>query len=76
MIVATGQQSANLSERISELERLRGTLDVASQRVSRLRRREFRVHRVIRQVYRFRFYDRIRTARLEACARRLLGYHP
>ncbi|GKB25804.1 hypothetical protein Tco_0865205 [Tanacetum coccineum] len=31
------------------------------QRVSRLRRREFRVHRVMRQVYRFRFYDRIRT---------------
>ncbi|GKE46554.1 hypothetical protein Tco_1477812, partial [Tanacetum coccineum] len=42
-IVATGQQSAVLSERISELERdnmrLRGTLDVASQRVSRLQRK-------------------------------------
>nr|GEV23389.1 putative reverse transcriptase domain-containing protein [Tanacetum cinerariifolium] len=40
MIVAKGQQSAVLSERISELERdnmrLRGTLDVASQRVTRL----------------------------------------
>ncbi|GJR58522.1 reverse transcriptase domain-containing protein [Tanacetum coccineum] len=44
MIVVTGQQSDVLSERISELEqdntRLRGTLDVASQRVSRLQRRE------------------------------------
>ncbi|GJX39297.1 hypothetical protein Tco_0252600 [Tanacetum coccineum] len=39
-IVAMGQQSVVLSERISKLERdntrLRGTLDVASQRVTRL----------------------------------------
>ncbi|GJU08722.1 putative reverse transcriptase domain-containing protein [Tanacetum coccineum] len=45
-IVATGQQSVVLSKRISELKqdnmRLRGTLDVASQRVSRLQRRELR----------------------------------
>nr|GEV68140.1 hypothetical protein [Tanacetum cinerariifolium] len=43
-IVATGQHCAVLLERISELEqdntRLRGTLDVASQRVSRLQRGE------------------------------------
>ncbi|GJS66090.1 hypothetical protein Tco_0680654 [Tanacetum coccineum] len=41
MIVATGQQSAVQSERISELERdntiLRGMLDVASQRIGRLK---------------------------------------
>ncbi|GKF21179.1 hypothetical protein Tco_0069817, partial [Tanacetum coccineum] len=43
-IVATGQQSVVLLERISELERvntrLRGTLDVASQKVTRLQRKE------------------------------------
>ncbi|GJR37871.1 hypothetical protein Tco_1213555 [Tanacetum coccineum] len=56
-IVATGQQSVVLSERTSELERdntrLRGTLDVASQRVSRLQQRELRVRREIRQIRRF-----------------------
>ncbi|GJZ96751.1 hypothetical protein Tco_0669085 [Tanacetum coccineum] len=47
-----GDLSVVLSERISELKRdntrLRGTLDVASQRVSRLQRRELRVRREIR----------------------------
>ncbi|GJT36818.1 hypothetical protein Tco_0936683 [Tanacetum coccineum] len=80
MIVVTGQQSDVLSERISELEqdntRLRGTLDVASQRVSRLQQRELRVHREMRQIQHFRFYDRMRIPRIEACARRHLGYHP
>ncbi|GJY08924.1 hypothetical protein Tco_0377109 [Tanacetum coccineum] len=79
-IVATGQQSAILSERISELERdntrLRGTLDVASQRVTRLQRRELRVQREMRQIRRLRFYDRVRIGRLEACARKHLGYRP
>ncbi|GKA05363.1 hypothetical protein Tco_0684483 [Tanacetum coccineum] len=79
-IVVTGQQSAVLSERISELERdnrrLRGTLDVASQRVTRLQHKELRVRREMRQIQRLRFYDRIRIARLEACARNHLGYHP
>ncbi|GJY01888.1 putative reverse transcriptase domain-containing protein [Tanacetum coccineum] len=53
-IVATGQQSVVLSERISKLERdntrLRGTSDVASQRVSRLQRMELRVRREMRQI--------------------------
>ncbi|GJW39973.1 hypothetical protein Tco_0065818 [Tanacetum coccineum] len=48
-IIATGQQSVVLSERISELEqdntRFRGTLDVASKRVTRLQRMELRVQR-------------------------------
>nr|GEV13655.1 hypothetical protein [Tanacetum cinerariifolium] len=54
MIVATGQQSVVRSERISELERdnmrLRGTLDVVSQRVSRLQQKELRVSREMRQI--------------------------
>ncbi|GKB04689.1 hypothetical protein Tco_0832884 [Tanacetum coccineum] len=56
-IVATGQQGVILSERISELERdnmrLKGTLDVASQRVTRLQRRELRIRREMRQIQRF-----------------------
>ncbi|GKB47084.1 hypothetical protein Tco_0897837 [Tanacetum coccineum] len=79
-IVATGQQSVVLLERISDLERvntrLRGTLDVASQKVTRLQRRELCVHSEMRQIRRFRFYDRMRIARLEDYARRHLGYHP
>nr|GFB23305.1 hypothetical protein [Tanacetum cinerariifolium] len=66
-------------ERIKELEwvnmRLRDMMDVASQRVTRSQFREFRVQRELRQIRRFRFYDRIRIARLEACANRHLGYH-
>ncbi|GJZ13992.1 putative reverse transcriptase domain-containing protein [Tanacetum coccineum] len=77
-IVATSQQGAVMSERISELERdntrLRGMLDVASQIVARLQRRELRVQREMRKIRRFQFYDRVRIGRLEACATRHLGY--
>ncbi|GKB41360.1 hypothetical protein Tco_0886302 [Tanacetum coccineum] len=77
-IVATRQQSADMLERIRELERdniiLRDMIDVASQRVTRSQRKELRVQREIRQIWRFRFYDRMRIARLEAYARRHLGY--
>ncbi|GJU73372.1 hypothetical protein Tco_1264777 [Tanacetum coccineum] len=65
-------------ERIGELERdnrrLRDVMDVASQRVARSQRMELRVQREMRQIRRFIFYDRIRIAMLEACARRHLGY--
>ncbi|GKC53747.1 hypothetical protein Tco_1076492, partial [Tanacetum coccineum] len=54
--------------------RLRDMMDVASQRVTRSQRRELRGQREMRQIWRFRFYDRMRIARLEACARRHLGY--
>ncbi|GJU65576.1 hypothetical protein Tco_1247411 [Tanacetum coccineum] len=54
--------------------RLRDMMDVASQRVARSQRRELRVQREMRQIRRFRFYDRMRIARLEACARRHLDY--
>ncbi|GJY48215.1 putative reverse transcriptase domain-containing protein [Tanacetum coccineum] len=70
-IVVTRQQSADMLERIRELEqdnmRLRDMMDVASQRVSRSQRRELRVQREMRQVWHFRFYNRRRIARLEAC---------
>ncbi|GJQ95541.1 hypothetical protein Tco_0006680 [Tanacetum coccineum] len=54
--------------------RLRDMIDVVSQRVTRSQRRELRVQRETRQIWRFRFYDRMRIGRLEACARRHLGY--
>ncbi|GJR06539.1 hypothetical protein Tco_0529523 [Tanacetum coccineum] len=66
-IVATGQQSADMLERIRELERdnrrLRDMMDVASQRVARSQRRELRVQREMRQIWRFRFYDSKRIAK-------------
>ncbi|GJV72148.1 putative reverse transcriptase domain-containing protein, partial [Tanacetum coccineum] len=69
MIVAIRQQSTSMLGRIRELERdnkrLRDIVDVASQRVTRSQCRELRVQRELRQIRRFRFYDRIRIARLE-----------
>ncbi|GKC84151.1 hypothetical protein Tco_1139868 [Tanacetum coccineum] len=77
-IVATGQQSADMLERIRELERdnmrLIYMMYVASQRVAQSQHRELRVQREMRQIRHFRFYDRMRIARLEACVRRHLGY--
>ncbi|GJX57213.1 hypothetical protein Tco_0287110 [Tanacetum coccineum] len=77
-IIATGHQSADMSEGIRELEwdnmRLRDMMDVASQRVAQSQRRELRVQKEMRQIWHFRFYDRLRIARIEACARRHLGY--
>ncbi|GKD66704.1 hypothetical protein Tco_1308812 [Tanacetum coccineum] len=79
MIVATGQQSADMLERIQELERdnmrHKDIINVASQRVARSQRRELRVQREMRQIWHFRFYDRMRIAMLEACSRRHLDYH-
>nr|GFA51568.1 hypothetical protein [Tanacetum cinerariifolium] len=51
-------------------KRLRDMMDVESQRVTQFRRRELRVQMKLRQIRHFRFYDRMRIARLEACARR------
>ncbi|GJX90966.1 putative reverse transcriptase domain-containing protein [Tanacetum coccineum] len=75
--MATGHQSADMVERIRELEldnrRLRDIVDVESQRVTRFRCRELLVQRELRQIRRFRFYDRLRISRLKACAKRHLG---
>ncbi|GJT79950.1 hypothetical protein Tco_1054292 [Tanacetum coccineum] len=77
-IVATSQQSATMSERIGMLEqdnvRLIGMLDVERQIVDRLQRSMSRVQRDLRQIRCFRFYGRMRLGRLEACARKHLGY--
>nr|GEY93883.1 hypothetical protein [Tanacetum cinerariifolium] len=77
-IVAIGQQSTDMLERIRELKRVnmrhKDMMDVVTQRVTRSQRKELRVQRELREIRRFRFYDRMRIARLEACARRHLGY--
>ncbi|GKF39689.1 hypothetical protein Tco_0119750, partial [Tanacetum coccineum] len=72
--------SANfaLTERIAELERdnmrLRGTMSVESQRVDLLQRGMSHIQRELRQMRRLRFYDRVRVGRLEACAKKHMGY--
>ncbi|GJX70782.1 reverse transcriptase domain-containing protein [Tanacetum coccineum] len=59
-IVATGHQSADMLERIGELERdtrrLRDMMDVASQRVAWSQRRELHVRREMRQIRHFRLF--------------------
>ncbi|GJY79178.1 hypothetical protein Tco_0484979 [Tanacetum coccineum] len=69
-----------LTERVAELERdnmrLRGTVSVESQRVDRLQRGMSRMQKELRQMRRLRFYDRVRVDRLEACARKHMGYRP
>ncbi|GKD55674.1 hypothetical protein Tco_1289061, partial [Tanacetum coccineum] len=71
-VEGTYETLGDLVQRIRELERdkrrLRDIVDVESQRVTRFWRRE------LRQIRRFRFYDCLRISRLEACAKRHLGY--
>ncbi|GJU95910.1 hypothetical protein Tco_1320666 [Tanacetum coccineum] len=79
-IVGVESEVIALTERLAELERdnmrLRGTMSVESQRVDRLQRGMSRMQRELRQMRRLRFYDRVRVGRLEACARKHIGYHP
>ncbi|GJZ37768.1 putative reverse transcriptase domain-containing protein [Tanacetum coccineum] len=79
-IIETGQQSADMLKMIRELERdnkrPRDMIDVASQGVTRSQRRELRIQREMRPIWRFRFYDNMRIARLKACAKRHLRIMP
>nr|GEV73283.1 hypothetical protein [Tanacetum cinerariifolium] len=79
-IVRVESAVTTLTERIAELEkdnrRLRGTASVESQRVDRLQCGMSRMQRELRQMRRFRFYDRVRVGIFEACARKHMGYHP
>ncbi|GJW32532.1 hypothetical protein Tco_0052564 [Tanacetum coccineum] len=65
-IVATGQQSADMLERIQELERdnrrLRDIVDVESQRVTRFWRRELHVQRELGQIRRVNEQKQLRMA--------------
>ncbi|GJU38687.1 hypothetical protein Tco_1191644 [Tanacetum coccineum] len=77
-IVGVDLEVTTMTERIGTLEqdntRIKGMLDVERQRVDRLQDSMSRVQRDLRQIRRFRFYDRMRVGRLEACARSHLGY--
>ncbi|GJZ56107.1 hypothetical protein Tco_0611300 [Tanacetum coccineum] len=59
-IFVTWHQSADMLERIKELERdnmrLRDMIDVASQRVTRSQHRELRVQMEMRQIWRFTYF--------------------
>ncbi|GJT49134.1 hypothetical protein Tco_0975291 [Tanacetum coccineum] len=57
---------------IESIQRDQGHRIVATGQVARSQRRELRVHRELRQIWRFRFNDRIRISRLEDCARRTM----
>ncbi|GJW49495.1 hypothetical protein Tco_0090846 [Tanacetum coccineum] len=69
-----------LTERIAELERdkrrLRGTVSAESQRVDRLQSGSLTYAEEFKQMRRLRFYDRVRVGKLEACARKHMGYRP
>nr|GFD38862.1 hypothetical protein [Tanacetum cinerariifolium] len=79
-IVGVASAVTALTKRVAELERdnrrLRGTASVESQIVNRLQRGMSRMQREMMQMRRFWFYDRVRVGRLEACARKHMGYRP
>ncbi|GKB08535.1 hypothetical protein Tco_0836847, partial [Tanacetum coccineum] len=62
--------------RVSDEPHLEQDNDPEIQRVDRLQRGMSRMHRELRQMRRLRFYDRVRVGRLEACARKHMGYRP
>ncbi|GKB06178.1 hypothetical protein Tco_0834411 [Tanacetum coccineum] len=78
-IIKVNFEVTTMKKRIDTLEqdntRLKGMLDVESQRFNQLQRGLSRAQRELRQMRRFRFYDRVRLGRLESCARRHLVYH-
>ncbi|GJR77149.1 heat shock 70 kDa protein 16 [Tanacetum coccineum] len=69
-----------LTERIAELEEDKGGLETPRVlRVRELTDSSVACHvcrKSWRQMRRLRFYDRVRVGRLEACARKHMGYHP
>nr|GFB99844.1 hypothetical protein [Tanacetum cinerariifolium] len=79
-IVGVESAVIDLTKRVAELERdnqrLRGTASAESQSVDRLQCGMSHMQREMRQMRRFRFYDRVRVSRLEACARKHMGYRP
>ncbi|GJW21059.1 hypothetical protein Tco_0031681 [Tanacetum coccineum] len=74
-LIASGER-VGLLDRVVSLERsntrLRGTLRMASARVDRFRRRMSFMAGEIRQICRFRYYDRMRFRRLETFVARHL----
>ncbi|GJT71316.1 hypothetical protein Tco_1030602 [Tanacetum coccineum] len=79
-IVGVESAVTALTERVVELERdnrrLRCTVSVESQRVDRIQHGMSRMQRELRQMRRLQFYNRVRVGRLEAYARKHMGYRP
>nr|GFB19746.1 hypothetical protein [Tanacetum cinerariifolium] len=79
-IVGVESAVTALTKKVAELERdnirLRGTASVESRRVDRLQRGMSRMQREMRQMRQLPFYDRVRVGKLEAYARKHMGYHP
>ncbi|GKD05492.1 putative reverse transcriptase domain-containing protein, partial [Tanacetum coccineum] len=73
----SGRERAGLLDRVATLERsnarLRGTLRMASTRVDRFRHRMSFMAGELRQIRRFRYYDRLRFRRLETFVARCLA---
>ncbi|GJR47656.1 putative reverse transcriptase domain-containing protein [Tanacetum coccineum] len=72
-----GGERASLLEQVASLERsnarLRGTMMMERARADRFRRRVSFMESELRQIRRFRYYDRMRFRRLETFAARRLG---
>ncbi|GKA33853.1 hypothetical protein Tco_0720282 [Tanacetum coccineum] len=75
-----GGERASLLEQVASLERsnarLRGTMMMERARADRFRRRVRFMESELRQIRRFRYYDRMRFRRLETFAARRLGFRP
>ncbi|GJT17040.1 hypothetical protein Tco_0875746 [Tanacetum coccineum] len=75
-----GGERASLLDQVASLERsnarLRGTMMMERARADRFRRRVSFIESELRQIRRFRYYDRMRFRRLETFAARRLGFRP
>ncbi|GJR03273.1 hypothetical protein Tco_0526257 [Tanacetum coccineum] len=78
-LIASGER-ASLLEQVASLERsnarLQGTMMMERARADRFRRRVRFMESELRQIRRFRYYDRMRFRRLETFAARRLGFCP
>nr|GEW55091.1 hypothetical protein [Tanacetum cinerariifolium]GEW60153.1 hypothetical protein [Tanacetum cinerariifolium] len=76
----TGGERASLLEQVAPLERsnarLRGTVMMESARADRFQRRMSFIESELRQICRFRHYDRMRFRRLETFPARRFGFRP
>ncbi|GKC97012.1 putative reverse transcriptase domain-containing protein [Tanacetum coccineum] len=75
-----GEETTSLLKQVASLERsnarLRGTLRMKRARADRIRRCMSFMESELRQIRKFRYYDRMRFKRLETFATRRLGFRP
>nr|GEU31894.1 retrovirus-related Pol polyprotein from transposon TNT 1-94 [Tanacetum cinerariifolium] len=78
-LIASGERASLLDQFMSlkrSNARLQGTLMLESVRTDRFSRCMGFMESELKQIHRFRYYDRIRFRRLETFAARRLGFHP